>query len=669
MMHNRFYTPLLFLALAALSVFFYAKTIAGPPSHIHVWTQSDRYALALGFLDNGFDFLHPRVFNLEPGFPHQQPGTQSGKGITGVDFPIHEYLVAGLMKLLGTRAPGIFRLYTLIFSIIGVWMLFRLTRNLTGSAEKGIVAAVFIFTAPILTYYQSGFIPSAPGFAATLIGYFFYFRYRETALPVDFRWAIGFLALAALGRSPFNIFLFAVLLQQGLGWWRRRRAPRAEVLAFVVAYALIIGWQLYKNHLDRTYGSQFLTVLTPAGSVAEFWRLVRVVGEKWALEVFSIWHWLLLACGAAAALLGRLRGLRLTAAQQAVLLQSGIALAGALVYFVLMARQYEDHEYYFLDSFYPGLALFLAFGLSCVPFSEKKTRWITTALFTGLLAAGALASQTVQRRKYGPRNYDFYEITRRNFTGADSLVQALGIPREARILVIDAAASNLPLLLLDRRGYTVLSTRRDEIAQAMRLPWDFVAIQDVSIPSEVVFPYPEILRELERMGGNGRVSIFRRRNDGGAAALTDFLGVRDVSATYTLDFEKTGEQPGWGPVVQIKTENDRSDNHFGFLLPEQEFSPTLEIPFAGAKAAKALWQGRFRGVGDPATIKITAVVEGPNGPVYYRDRTLTLHPAQGWQSYSVLFPGLPPGKTFKCYVWNPEHAGVEFDDWSVLFFD
>ena len=39
------------------------------PSHVHAWAQADRYALSLGFLENGFDLLHPPDVYLQPPIP------------------------------------------------------------------------------------------------------------------------------------------------------------------------------------------------------------------------------------------------------------------------------------------------------------------------------------------------------------------------------------------------------------------------------------------------------------------------------------------------------------------------------------------------------------------------------------------------------------------------
>ena len=83
------------------------------PTHIHAWAEQDHYALALGFINNGFDLFHPETMIYNKQFPGwwQEP---SATTITSADFPIHEYIVALLMKLFGTTSPWVFRLWTLL---------------------------------------------------------------------------------------------------------------------------------------------------------------------------------------------------------------------------------------------------------------------------------------------------------------------------------------------------------------------------------------------------------------------------------------------------------------------------------------------------------------------------------------------------------------------------
>jgi hypothetical protein len=55
--------------LLILSFVYHHKYINEFPSHIHAWAQSDRYALSLGFLDNGLNFLKPQTFTYNHQFP------------------------------------------------------------------------------------------------------------------------------------------------------------------------------------------------------------------------------------------------------------------------------------------------------------------------------------------------------------------------------------------------------------------------------------------------------------------------------------------------------------------------------------------------------------------------------------------------------------------------
>src|SRR6478609_8662711 len=88
--NQRHYILFLVCCLLVLSIIIYKNTISLEPSYVHVWAQTDRYAIALGFLNNNFDFFHPQTYTLDLQFPAVHE-LQVKEGITRVDFPIHEY--------------------------------------------------------------------------------------------------------------------------------------------------------------------------------------------------------------------------------------------------------------------------------------------------------------------------------------------------------------------------------------------------------------------------------------------------------------------------------------------------------------------------------------------------------------------------------------------------
>ena len=647
---------LLLALLAALSLFFYHKTIAWWPSHIHAWTQGDRYALAVKFADTGLNLFKPRTFNL-----------QTREGITAVDLPVHDYAVGVLMKLSGSREPGIFRLYTLLLSITGIWFLFRLSREATGSVLKSLGIAVFVFTCPVIVYYQAGFIPSATSFSALLAGYYFYFRYQNGLKTGDFYWAIGLMTLAALSRSPFNIFLFATLLQQGLHWIRYKKVDRKEALAYASAYGLILLANLYKIWLAKVYGTQFLGKLLPADNLEAFRQILASVLERWTFQVFTTGHYVLLALALAFLLVRSLRG-RTDSLTRQITLQSVLALSGGALYFVLMARQYVDHEYYFMDSLYPGIILMLVAGMACIPFETRFTQIAVAASMALCLGKGILDSQKVQQTKYSDQLSEAAETTRKNFIGSGAFLDSLGIPRDARMLVIDAWSSNIPLIQMNRMGYTLLSTSPAALADGLALNYDFVVVQDLYFPSEVVSNFPEILQRLERVGGNGRITVLKNRATPGTMTVTEALGLEHIRRIDTLDFEREAAD-GWSNIRPV-TERFFSPTRAGRLEKSEEFGPTLEMNLP-EKCGRLLFEGRYYAGETGRKFQVIATLENAGHLEFYGGYAFRIDSAGAWRSFHAMYllPDTPAGQSkLKGYLWNPEGAEMYLDDLKVTLF-
>lgn len=139
-----------------LAFVYHHKYINEFPSHIHAWAQSDRYALSLGFLENGFNFFKPQTFVYNHQFPDnwEVPSKQT---ITSVNFPIHDYIPALLMKITGNTSPWVFRMYILLYSFLGLFFLFKLTFSITKDYVKSAFAVLFAATSSVFVYYQPEF--------------------------------------------------------------------------------------------------------------------------------------------------------------------------------------------------------------------------------------------------------------------------------------------------------------------------------------------------------------------------------------------------------------------------------------------------------------------------------------------------------------------------------
>ena len=641
--------PLLVSCLLILSVVLYYSTIHLFPSFIHAWTQSDRYAIALRFLDNGFDLFHPATFNL-----------QTVDGITRVDFPISEFIVAVLMKIFGA-SPAVFRMYTLSVSILGLVYLYLFTRKITSSEIKSWMAVLFVFFAPVYVYYQAGFIPSIPAIASVFIAYYYFFSYKENAKNRHLLLAVIFFLLAALIRFPFIIFLIAALLQQGWMLLKDRKANGREALCFAGAFVIFASYYLYNVHLGRIYGNMFLDALMPAKSLSEFREIVAEMYHHWLFQYFTLWHYLLIAIAVAANVIIFIKNRSVKPENKKYWFHLFIIGSGTFIYFLLMTRQYYAHDYYFLDSLFVPVVLFFVFLLKNIRMESLMQKAVWGFGFIAAVILFFISNQSVQTERYTTGPWDRTEITRENFIGTDHYLDSIGVPKDAKILVIDAYTTNVPLILMNRKGYTVLGTTAKNISTTLAwAKWDYVAIQDVYLVSDVISGYPHITAMLERVGGNGKVSFYKRSDKIKPKSLKQFLGIKPENTLYRSFFSTATDEkhtiatldPGteYGLTASVKAKDLNNENNLKVLVNADFKSNT--------------------GLKD---IQLVAALSNSEGQIFYHSFALPdyFRPSAAWQKMEFQFV-LPAFKTpddeLKVYLWNPAKMELEYDNWEVMVY-
>ena len=246
---------------------------------MHAWTQSDRYAIALMFLENGFNLFKPQTFNLE-----------TIEGVIATDFPIVEYITALIMKLSGNKDPIIFRGFLLSLSIIGHLFLYKTARLNKYAIPTALWIMVFSFTMPILLHYQAGFIPSVSAYAFFLIGLFFASNNWKDNLNKSFYWAIGFFLLAALLRKPFVLFAFAFSAMHFFPIKKNKR----RIIASCISAAIFLSYFFYNTYLANKYGSALLTSATGADGIGHWYTLLLEVANRWKWDILSLGHYIIL---------------------------------------------------------------------------------------------------------------------------------------------------------------------------------------------------------------------------------------------------------------------------------------------------------------------------------------------------------------------------------------
>jgi hypothetical protein len=287
-----------------------------------------------------------------------------------------------------------------------------------------------------------------------------------------------------------------------------------------------------------------------------------------------------------------------------------------------------------------------------------------------VLAGGVLHSKTVQEVKYAYNLWDRGEITRHNFAGSDKLLDSLKIPSNARMLVIDAYSTNAPLILMNRRGYTVLSTTRENIAASLKFDFDYIVIQDIFLPSDVVYNYPEILNQIQRIGGNGKISLFKRSDNRPVNTINVALGIEKIDEQYCLYFDSIN-RPKWHKVHPENIPNDFLKPGMLRIKKSDEFVITFNTETNAMMYNKILFACELLTDNAVSEIRAVVAVSENDSNIYYWHFPITVTKINARKNYQCLFT-LPEhirsGSTLTFYLHNLKNEQIDIDDIKLTLY-
>ena len=501
---KRHILPLLLISAVAVAV--NIRHLNEPPAYIHAWAQADNYSLALGFLHNGGDLFHPQTLI----YNKQQYGYNDPESlVTACDLPLHHWLVSILMRITGSHQPWVFRGFTLMVAVLGLWALYFLVFVLTGSRVKTLLTAVIMTTAPSYAYYCASFLPTVPALSLATGGLLFYVLHLRNADTRALYAGILLLTLAMMVRTSFAVLWVAVACFQILRWLRKETCLRNVCLPFLAGAFLFASWWLWSLHLRQQYGSLFLGSLLPVHSIEDALTVLQNVHDRWRFHYFQqLQHWLYvaLAVAAVAVFIFRKKAFGNRHGKLSLWWLLLIWVFGELLFVAAMSLQYMDHDYYFLDSLFLPIVMLSAGLLSLLPNpSQRWSRVLSLAvvlLLTGLMTKEVFHMQQ-ERRKEGVVALD----TAVRYKYADSMLEKAGYGSdELRFLTLFSYPQNLPFTMMDREGYAVMWTHPELVAHALTFDYDYILVEDEVYCREFE-EAPYVLPYLRRLAGDGRISV------------------------------------------------------------------------------------------------------------------------------------------------------------------
>lgn len=521
------------IIIVLIGALFNHSTINEFPSFIHAWTQSDKYALALGFVNNGLNFFKPETFTLLPTYPGKVfPALET---ITAVDFPINEYVAAIFMKITNNTSPIIFKLYILLYSFVGLFFIYKLSFLWTKNFYTSLFITILTATSPLFVYYQGGFLPTITSFANSFIALYFYSKYLKDPQNRFFNIAILFFTIATLTRTTFLIPLIAVLGVEFLRILRGESTLRPKLVTVLISFFLIAGYYLYNSFLRAEYGSIFLNHLFPAKNFEDAKEILLGAKEKWMNQIFSLPHYISMAI-LVLSLIG-LAVFKKTASVTKLSVFSFlilIILIGESLFFVFMLKQFQAHDYYFLDSFYlPIICILIVIG-SLIPLPTFKRSGIIYGILIFMITIPMITNaMKVQKTRRETGSWDKTMTLIKNFRDSEQFLDSQKIPKDAKILILYTNSPNIIPILLNRKSYPLMYLSKARIESALTWDFDYIVFQNENFQTDVYDHYPEILTRLRKIANNGKISICTLAEEPIDQTLAEFVSYYSDYPTFS----------------------------------------------------------------------------------------------------------------------------------------
>jgi len=660
------------LLIVFLGVYFQFKHIKDFPEHIHAWAQSDRYAIALGFVNNDLNFFKPETFVYNHQFPDNflDPAEQT---ITSIDFPIHDYCVAVFMKISGSKSPWVFRIYILLYSFIGLFYLFKLTYLFTENPYKCILAILFAASSPVFVFYQSGFLPTIPSLANALIGIYCYSYYRkfERRNLKYFRWAFVFLTLAALSRLTFAIPLIAIAGIEMLSSIKQRKIQFGNILPIAISFVALGGYFLYNRYLTHVYGSLFLNHLLPPKDFTQGIQILKEIKKNWLFDYFTGYHYL----GFGLILLLSIKGFAKTLKWNRIpllLMISGVITLGAISFFVLMMKQFVSHDYYFLDTFYLPFILFLILFLSNIQLDKKVYRFSAILLCVILLFFIFNNLLESQAKRYDVGSWNRVATTVRNYEGSESFLRSKNIPENAKLLVVGHFGPNIPFIKMNRKGYLIKNATPYHFNRSKKWGIDYYIFENEFFATEEYLANPSLINQLEVKFTNGKIMLCKLLPEPKNQTLLSFLGFSNKKAKHEFgnNFENNNQK--YWTVDSIISLNNEAKNDVAFIDSSMEYGLSYKrknLAILKSKACSVVISSLVNFEKLDNCELVVALID--NGEVTsYQTRNLVeiVKNENKWQHVDLVF-NLPRVKgenvEFSVFVSNGGKSKVKLDDFVI----
>lgn len=223
---------LLFFAITCIS---HLPFLNLPPVGAHVWRQCNTLAISRNFAEESMDIFHPRIDRRN-----------ETNGITGANFPLFEWQLAGVYKVFGDYYI-VSRLYSALIFTFSMFAFYLLMLSLRIDRKLAIWGGIGLLSIPQFYYDSINALPDIYALGLAILSAFYLLKFKSE------NWILYLLAssvLAALGGMIKFQFLIIPLSFYVLFEWKKWSALKLLILHFILSILPVLLW--YRHAIELT---------------------------------------------------------------------------------------------------------------------------------------------------------------------------------------------------------------------------------------------------------------------------------------------------------------------------------------------------------------------------------------------------------------------------------
>jgi hypothetical protein len=451
----------LFLIFILDLLFHWHEILHVPPLESHLWRQTDSLTTIQSYF-----YDHTPFFK-----PHTNDYSDFTKNTTLTEFPILYYISSLFWKFTG-EVYWVPRLLNLIFSIVGVFALFKITKHFTKSLFLALILVVLVFSSPTFSIYAISFLPNIPALSLIFYAWYQAIKFHDSKIIKHLFFCFIAITFACLLKITMAISLFIFLSLAIYYYWKKSFDKKTIFIIFTFFFTTIIlvfSWVLYLKNYNSNNASEslFEAFSVFKHSAKEF----KAIFDKsffenlFLLENKFFYIFILLVSG--------FNYFQIINRKEFVLgIIHLLFVIGLTVYFLLFCFSFISHEYYLLD-FTPLILLHLITFFYFIKEYRKIKITRISLTFLSLFFLSYSVAHTISKHfeantpfkkvlslhisKSDKEFYDYYRFAsgkRIHLLKYRKLLKELNISREEQVIVLPDTSPNSPLFFLNLRGAT-----------------------------------------------------------------------------------------------------------------------------------------------------------------------------------------------------------------------